>query len=384
MSNLGYTAMINTDPITGLGAVSVTIDGKTVNIPSDAANYEDLIAALRTKASKEAVAKLMTPIEHFKALAQDAGFEIRLNVSLDKIGVFWEGAEVHSKVADMIIEHHHAGEDFTTLKNFLKKAMNNVNGVGEMDTLFDFIKDAKLPLHPDGDFLAFKATRGDGFDKHTGTVKYEVGQYLEVKNFDKNKFTQCGQGLHVGDRKYVKSYGTIGNDAFFVVKVNPANAIFYRDHSYSGKMRVCKLFVYAQIAMGEGVDLEQFLPFMVASSPEGDILELAALNDPIEQAPSDIPEAPVEDLEGRSAKVAKKTAKPASKPVKKAKKGQSFVSVGKGKMTFLTKDNVAFTAKQVLDNVAQFGQRGWSAKSGIPRTTIQDWLKAINGATRKR
>lgn len=396
MSNPGYTALISTDALTGLAVISVTIAGKPpVQIADDADNYAELVAAVRARRPAEEVAKLLTPLEKFKTIVQDAGFEIRMKN--DFMGVFYEGKQVHSMIAEMIVEHHKAGAEYGALKNFMVKSLANVNGVGEADVLYKFIQDAKLPLHPDGDFLAFKATKGNGYDKHTGTVLYKVGEYLEVKNFNRDKFTQCGQGLHVGDRSYVNSYGHQGVDAFFVVKVNPKDAIFYRGNGYDGKMRVCKLFVYAQIAMGKGVDLNHFLPFMVAHSPEGDILELAALDEPATVAPSDIPEAAAEErapvakaekLMGENAKVATKSGKgkttTEAKKLRKAKKEQSFVSVGKGKMVFATKDNRQFTAKQVLANVANLGQRGWATEAGIPRTTIQEWLKAIEGKARNR
>lgn len=398
MANPGYTALISTDAITGVASISVTIPGKQpVMIADDADNYADLVAAIRAQRPVEEVAKLLTPLEKFKTIVQDAGFEIRMKN--ESMGVFYEGEQVHSRIAEMILEHHKAGTEYGALKNFMVKAMANVNGVGEADVLYKFIQEAKLPLHPDGDFLAFKATRADGFDKHTGTVLYKVGEYLEVKNFDASKFTQCGQGLHVGDRSYVNSYGNAGRDAFFVVKVNPKDAIYYRGSGYDGKMRVCKLFVYAQIAMGQGVDLNHFLPFMVAHSPEGDILELAALDAPATEAPSDIPEASAEEqapvvrkktdkLMGQNAKVETKAGRGKTttekKKLRKASKEQSFVSVGKGKMVFATRDNRQFTAKQVLANVANLGQRGWAAEAGIPRTTIQEWLKAIEGKARNR
>jgi hypothetical protein len=377
-NNPGYTAVV----ITG-ESISVTIDGEPTTIAADAPNYADLLAAVKKQAPADKVRALLTPAVALKAVAKEGGFEIRMNPNNpDAIGVFWNGSEVHSKVSGLLLEMYHGKQDITALRNFLIKAMAH-EAIKEIDLLYDFIIKNKLPLHPDGDFLAFKTTRVNGLDKHSGTVKYEIGKELEVTNFNRDKFTQCGAGLHVGGRNYVKGFGSTG-DAYFIVKVNPANAIYYRDGSEHGKMRVCKLFVYAQ-CIG-GAELEQFLPFMVMRSPEGDLLELATKED-IAAGTADT--SPTMGHAHESTVVAKSATgkgKRSAKKLKKLKKVQTFVT-GTAKaenLKFVTKAGRTYTAADVLAGVKDHGQRGWAALAGIARTTIQEWLKAIKGEQRTR
>lgn len=48
-------------------------------------------------------------------------------------------------------------------------------------------------------------------------------------------------------------------------------------------------------------------------------------------------------------------------------------------LTFLhVATNQTFTAPQITNTVTEIGQRGFARKYGVPRTTVQEWLKAIN------
>jgi len=366
---MAYTALIIRDE-----SVSVTIDGKTTTIPADAPNFEVLCDLIKMTAPDAELLAVLTPAVQIKSVAAKAGFEIRINEANGAVGVFVDGVEVSSKLSGLLIDLYTAGNDFTALRNFMLKALAN-HDVQEVDVLYDFVIKNKLPIHPDGDFLAFKATKKDGYDKHTGTVQYRIGEYLHVKNFDPNIRTQCGSGLHVGGRNYVDGYGNVG-DALWIVKVDPADTIYYRADVSDGKMRVKKLFVFAQIA--DSTSLGAFIPFMVVTSPEGDALEAAAKHGKVSK-----------ETTGRSAQVAKQAAKGRTKVEKKeiktAKKSQTFVTETSKGTIFTTRDGRSFTAKKIINGVLEHGQRGYSVLTSIPRTTLQGWLALINdGSARKR
>jgi hypothetical protein len=344
--------------------LSITIDGETTILPADAINYNELVWLLRNGASHEEIKAVLTPAVAVESYAKKGGFEIRIKkTGMEMVGVFYNGELVHTKLADMILNHYINGFDIGPLRNFFLKAISNKSADG-VDVLFDFINANKLPITEDGDVLAFKATRPDGFDKHTGTVQYRIGDYLHVTDYDPNEYTQCGSGLHFGGRNYVSSYGNSGVDKFFLVKVNPADIIYYRADGSDGKMRCRKLFVYAEVFGGAA--LHDFVSFAVVNSPEGDLLEreagLGAISEVSVGASSKVAtQAPVETEE-----------------VIEAKKEQTFVTKSKGETKFVTKDGKSVSAKQLLKGVQEKGQRGFSAATGIARTTIQGWLDALN------
>ena len=43
-----------------------------------------------------------------------------------------------------------------------------------------------------------------------------------------------------------------------------------------------------------------------------------------------------------------------------------------------SKDGVTYTASGIKAGVDDYGQRGYARITGIPRTTIQEWLKVID------
>jgi hypothetical protein len=85
---------------------------------------------------------------------------------------------------------------------------------------------------------------------------------------------------------------------------------------------------------------------------------------------------------------AKKT-KAKKKPVGKAKTKEVVKAVknalaptkstAPAGMTF-SRDGKDYAAQQIVDGVKEHGQRGYSAKTGVPRTTLQMWLAAIKQA----
>lgn len=353
-------------------SISVTVDGQTTVVNADAPNFEPLYNLVKAGAPADQVKEVLTPAAQIRKVGAKAGFEIRINDASGAVGVFFDGSEVNSKLSAMLVEMFMAGNDFEPLRNFMIKALSN-RDAKEADVLYDFVIKNKLPITPDGDFLAFKATHADGFDRHGRTVQYRIGEYLHVTNFDPDKRTQCGSGLHVGGRNYVKGYGSHG-DAYWIVKVNPADTVFYRADVSDGKMRVSKLFVYAQCFGGAALD--EFVPFMVTNSPEGDVLEKAAKRG-----------KKVQQKAGMTAQVATQAPRPKKserKAVADAKQAQSFVTKTSNSHKFTTKNGEVFSAGDILEGIKANGQNGYAALTGIARTTLQGWLAVINGKERKR
>jgi hypothetical protein len=341
-------------------------------VNADAPNFEPLYNLIKTNGPADQVKDLLTPATQIRKVGEKAGFEIRINDANNAVGVFFNGSEVNSKLSAMLVEMFMSGNDFEPLRNFMIKALSNRDAT-EADVLYDFVIKNKLPITPDGDFLAFKATLANGFDRHSGTVQYRIGEYLHVTNFNPDKRTQCGSGLHVGGRNYVKGYGHT-DDAYWIVKVNPADTVFYRADASDGKMRVSKLFVYAQCFGGAALD--EFVPFMVTHSPEGDVLEKAAKRG-----------KKVQQKGGMTAQVATQAPRPKKserKAVAEAKQAQSFVTKATNGHKFTTKSGKVYTAQDILDGIKEHGQNGYAAFTGIARTTLQGWIAVINGKVRKR
>jgi hypothetical protein len=67
-----------------------------------------------------------------------------------------------------------------------------------VNELYGFLEKNRLPITPDGHFLAYKKVRDDYKDIHSGTMDNSVGKIVEMErnqvNDDKNQ--TCSSGLH--------------------------------------------------------------------------------------------------------------------------------------------------------------------------------------------
>ena len=108
--------------------------------------------------------------------------------------------------------------------------------------------------------IAFKATRPDGTDYRTGSVRYDVGTTVEVEGCDPPEEGPCGRGLHVSPQprqtcRYINRSLRGARARFFEVHIQPQDVIARG----SDKLRVSKLHVAREVAFEEvfpGLDTE--------------------------------------------------------------------------------------------------------------------------------
>jgi ribosomal protein S27AE len=113
--------------------------------------------------------------------------------------------------------------------------------------LFKFLEHNGHPITTEGNFIAYRAVRGDFLDKHTGTMNNAVGNVVEVprSQVDDNPNNVCSHGLHVATLEYAKGFGTSG-DRLLDVEVDPSDVVAVPTDYNGTKMRVCKFKVVAE------------------------------------------------------------------------------------------------------------------------------------------
>jgi hypothetical protein len=371
--SLGYTAV---KTMTGL--IVVGSDQTSFVIPAEAHNFGTLYDAIKAKADFAAIKAIMTPDTAIASTLNAIGIEgFELKQAVDgEIGIFFDGVQLLGDVATRIKDFAKAGKSYTPLKNFLIKAMSGKNEK-RMDGLFYFVESNHLPIHPDGDVIAFKSTRSDGYDQHSGKVLYELGKYLEVENFDEDTHALCSTGLHIGGRNYVQGFRR-SDSKLFLVKVNPIDFVAYKSAEW-GKTRVRKLFVYGELE--NGLDLNDALKVLVASVPSGDAAQAFedGLTDdrPVALEPISIAAAVDPEIEVFGGEVVTETVV-AEPPKKRAVSRADRIT--KTHEPVFKRAGITYTATEILEMIQKHGQRGTAARTGIPRTTIQEWVKVIDAS----
>lgn len=210
------------------------IDGKPKIVLKEDDNFEAVIEAIKNK-DAGLIKRLVDKAGGIETMTQG-----KIKVINNK--VMYGDEECHGVVVDKILSFLKENLDATPLLNFLDKLLQNPSK-SCLDQLYQFLENKNLPIDPDGDFYAYKAIRNDWTDKHTGTIRNQIGDTPEVtrNKVDDNPDNACSYGLHVGSIEYVREFGKTG-DKYVIVKVNPADAVSVPTYD-TRKMRCCKYTV---------------------------------------------------------------------------------------------------------------------------------------------
>jgi len=116
-----------------------------------------------------------------------------------------------------------------------------------IETLYDFMKSAGIPLTDDGCFLAYKFVGNDYKDCYSRTIDNSVGSVVKM---DRNKVDDdpnrtCSRGLHVGNFEY--SGSPSGDRRVVICKVHPKDVVAIPVDYDAAKMRVCEYEVVGEV-----------------------------------------------------------------------------------------------------------------------------------------
>lgn len=163
-------------------------------------------------------------------------------IEIDGYELKLDGVVIKNKLAERIIaeSQKHDSGDVQRYVNFMKKLDENPNP--EMfDDLFDFVVHADIEIADDGDIIAYKRVREDGYDFYSGTILNAIGTTVKMKrrDCDADRRYTCSRGLHVCAKSYLKHYQN-GRGVVLKVKVNPKNFVAIPcDYNFT-KARVCE------------------------------------------------------------------------------------------------------------------------------------------------
>ena len=224
------------------GTLSLVLQGKTVQITPEHPSYGLIKKSLATASEAELLklCDVQTSMETF-VRQESQGKAIVANGV-----VYFNGKPVHNTLTDRVLEFMREGLPFRHLLKFMENCDLNPSNRAK-EELFDFLQNKSLPITEDGCFLAYKAVKGDFFDKHSGTICNKVGSIVEVPRnaVDDERANECSYGLHAGALEYASNYGSNG-DKMLIVKINPRDAVSVpKDCSYQ-KLRTCRYEVISE------------------------------------------------------------------------------------------------------------------------------------------
>lgn len=263
--------------------LTVVIDGVPEHVERSHRNWDLIKEALDDPT--------VTPIE-LRALMIPAAMVEQATVDNGKIELrfgrlYYAGTEVHSALADRIIDIINEGFDVMPWVRFAENVYANPASFSR-DELYLFLEKSDLPITEDGHFLAYKMVREDYLDLHSGTFDNSIGQICEMPReaVDTDRYRTCSTGLHFCSKGYLNFYSSGART--MIVKINPADVVSIPADYDNAKGRcwryevigempreVAKTFVWPAIAEDddEPVELEDWDDYEPYSFDEDDVVD---------------------------------------------------------------------------------------------------------------
>jgi hypothetical protein len=217
-------------------SLTIVLNDEPKTITSENPVWNDAITAIREGRFND----LTEILDKSKAIARFSHGKIEVRDGL----VTYAGEEIHNIVVDRILNFIKNGLPYEPLVKFLDKLMQNPSRRA-VNELYKFLEHKKMPLTPDGDFLAYKSVRADFTDWYSGQHDFSIGQVREMARNQvcDNADVGCSAGYHAGSEEYAKGFNGGGN--LVIVKINPADVVSVPTDCECQKLRASRLEVVA-------------------------------------------------------------------------------------------------------------------------------------------
>jgi hypothetical protein len=217
-------------------SLTIVLNDEPKTITSENPVWNDAITAIREGRFDD----LTEILDKSKAIARFSHGKIEVRDGL----VTYAGEEIHNIVVDRILNFIKNGLPYEPLVKFLDKLMQNPSRRA-VNELYKFLEHKKMPLTPDGDFLAYKSVRADFTDWYSGQHDFSIGQVREMARNQvcDNADVGCSAGYHAGSEEYAKGFNGGGN--LVIVKINPADVVSVPTDCECQKLRASRLEVVA-------------------------------------------------------------------------------------------------------------------------------------------
>ena len=221
--------------------IVVVIDNKPHTITSTHIGYEKLKQAIKDS-DWDTVKAVVDPVKEI--LNYGAG-----HVAVQGSKVFYKDRELVGVMTARLIDMYQEGFPVEPLILFMENLMQNPSKRA-VEELYTFLEKGKLPITPDGHFLAYKKVRPDFKDIHSGTMDNSPGQVVEMERneVDDDQNRTCSAGLHFCSKDYLDHFG--GSDSRTVIlKINPADVVSIPADYNATKGRACRYEVLGELGV---------------------------------------------------------------------------------------------------------------------------------------
>ena len=285
----------------GESLVVVYEDGELASVPGTHPQFDKLIELLRSGKSTDEEVKRLVNILHVAGTKLQA---LTDRVSVEPYGVFFDGDQLRTELADVLIELLEQGkdDDLKAVALFLENAAANQTMEG-IDAMYRWITNGDLVLTERGTFLAYKGvyfTDDGGAESitsgtalvdgvvHTGRIPNPIGSVISMPRSEVTADTSvaCGPGLHAGTFQYANGFG---HGKLILVEINPRDVVSVPSDSSCQKLRVSKYKVVERI--DKRLDDRVYTPASEVVEDDGDFTETGEVDEQDEKSLKDVLES---------------------------------------------------------------------------------------------
>jgi len=247
----------------------VTFNGKTHQILRESDAFEPLYKAIKER-NLDTIQDILEEhgyitraiqnvAEQFnEAVKQDTVVNVKVYNSVLSVSddgkLIINGVTFNNNITKKIAKLYNTGYDIKGYYKLLVKIAENPQAAVNSG-LLDFIAENDLPITTDGTFLAYKVTKKDGRDYHSGSINYldhmnkGIPVTMDRDGVDSSRGVCSGAGLYFASIGYYDSgyYSNISESARFIVEVDPVDVVSIPTSYNCSKGRCCKMRVLKQV-----------------------------------------------------------------------------------------------------------------------------------------
>lgn len=218
-------------------------DGKTESIPSSHPSYNEITEAVD--------AGDYVTAERLMDVSADVQQFVGDSITISNGIVYYGGQAVNGTIVDRILTIKSRGGKAEHLIAFLENLMANPSK-SAVDELYDFLESSKLPITPDGHFLAYKKVKDDYTSFYDDTTTNYVGDLLSMprNQVDDNRSNTCSDGYHFCSQGYLPCYWG-GRGRVLIVKINPTDVVSIPNDYNFEKGRACRYQIVGEVDQSE-------------------------------------------------------------------------------------------------------------------------------------
>lgn len=223
--------------------ISISIDLQPYLVDRTHPKFDDILQALREE-NWDVIPELVNVAKSVEEFGKG-----KLVVDEANGTVKYGDEEIDHTLTVRLLKMMREGFNVTPLTNFIDRLMKNPSMKARRE-LYTFLDFGKMPITPDGYFIAYKSVNDDYTSMFDSKTDNTPGAFLSMSRskVDDRSSNTCSYGLHFCSHSYLSAYR---GARIVVLKVDPADVVSIPTDYNNTKGRACRYAVIGELTEEE-------------------------------------------------------------------------------------------------------------------------------------